>query len=161
MLWFIAFVLGVIIGSFVNVLVVRLAASEPMGGRSRCRSCGQQLAWHHNIPLLSFVWLKGRCAWCHQPICWQYPLVELATGLHVKPVLAKEKDIKTRAETLFGAARAGDDSSLVAREIEGAVDEEEGGAMGHGWLRLHRRGIRGRVRGAGLKKAGAVRAAPA
>jgi len=81
MLWFIAFVLGVIIGSFVNVLVVRLAASEPMGGRSRCRSCGQQLAWHHNIPLLSFVWLKGRCAWCHQPICWQYPLVELCLGL--------------------------------------------------------------------------------
>jgi len=51
--------------------------------------------------------------------------LELATGLHVKPVLAKEKDIKTRAETLFGAARAGDDSSLVAREIEGAVDEED------------------------------------
>jgi len=51
--------------------------------------------------------------------------LELATGLHVKPVLAKEKDINTRAETLFGAARNGDDSSLVAREIEGAVDDED------------------------------------
>ena len=51
--------------------------------------------------------------------------LELATGLHVKPVLAKEKDIHTRAETLFGSARNGDDSSLVAREIEGAVDEED------------------------------------
>ena len=51
--------------------------------------------------------------------------LELATGLHVKPVLAKEKDINTRAETLFGSARDGDDSSSVAREIEGAVDEED------------------------------------
>jgi general secretion pathway protein E len=51
--------------------------------------------------------------------------LELATGLHVKPVLAKEKDINTRAETLFGSARDGNDSSSVAREIEGAVDEED------------------------------------
>jgi len=51
--------------------------------------------------------------------------LELATGLRVKPVLAREKDINARAETLFGAARSGDDSSLVTREIEGAVDEED------------------------------------
>ena len=51
--------------------------------------------------------------------------LELATGLRVKPVLAREKDINARAETLFGGARSGDDSSLVTREIEGAVDDED------------------------------------
>ncbi len=50
-------------------------------GRSFCPQCKHQLAWKDNIPLLSFCLLRGRCRSCHSPISWQYPLVELGTGL--------------------------------------------------------------------------------
>ncbi|MDP3986309.1 MAG: prepilin peptidase [Candidatus Veblenbacteria bacterium] len=72
--------LGLAVGSFLNVLVVRLAASETLGGRSRCRNCGTQLKWYHNIPLLSFVVLRGKCVFCRRVISWQYPAVEAAAG---------------------------------------------------------------------------------
>lgn len=75
------FVFGICLGSFINVLVIRLAAQERIDGRSHCRSCGRQLAWYHNIPLLSFLILRGKCAWCRQNISWQYITVELSTGL--------------------------------------------------------------------------------
>jgi prepilin signal peptidase PulO-like enzyme (type II secretory pathway) len=81
MMLFLVFVLGAVLGSFVNVVVVRMAAQESITGRSHCRSCGRQLTWYHNIPVLSFVFLRGKCAWCRQRIAWQYPLVELGLGL--------------------------------------------------------------------------------
>lgn len=81
MLMFILFVFGLIIGSFINVLVLRLQANRSLGGRSECWVCHKQLKWHHNIPLVSFIVLKGRCAWCHEKISWQYPVVELGTAL--------------------------------------------------------------------------------
>ncbi len=81
MLELLVFILGVSLGSFVNVLVIRLAANEKIDGRSHCRSCGRQLAWYHNIPLLSFLVLQGKCVWCRSAISWQYPIVELSTGL--------------------------------------------------------------------------------
>lgn len=75
------FVLGVVFGSFGNVLVLRMPKNESIGGRSRCPHCGRTLAAWELIPLLSFMFLRGRCSSCHQPIAWQYPLVELTTGL--------------------------------------------------------------------------------
>jgi len=75
-------VLGMVIGSFLNVVVYRLNNNEsPLRGRSLCPTCRHQLAWYDNIPLLSFLLLKGRCRYCHSPICLQYPLVELLTGI--------------------------------------------------------------------------------
>jgi prepilin signal peptidase PulO-like enzyme (type II secretory pathway) len=90
---FLLFVLGLCVGSFLNVVIDRLCSTsqEPksllrhlrgvLGGRSYCDHCRRQLAWYDNIPLLSFILLRGRCRWCHSPISWQYPGVELATGI--------------------------------------------------------------------------------
>ena len=75
-----AALLGLVIGSFLNVVIARLPAGESMLGRSACRRCGAQIAARDNIPLLSFAALAGRCRACRGRISWQYPLVELATA---------------------------------------------------------------------------------
>src|SRR3989344_7766265 len=75
-----AFIFGLIIGSFLNCLIWRLYKNESLMGRSCCPKCGQQINWYDNIPLLSFIFLKGKCRRCHQAISWQYPIVELVTG---------------------------------------------------------------------------------
>ena len=78
---FLFFVLGLIIGSFLNVVIYRLNTSKSLGGRSACMSCQNKLSWYELIPLLSFLGLKGRCQNCKTKISIQYPLVELLTGL--------------------------------------------------------------------------------
>ncbi|NPB05706.1 MAG: prepilin peptidase [Aquificae bacterium] len=79
------FVFGLVLGSFLNVLIHRLSEERPwsevLGGRSRCPSCGEKIAWYDNVPLLSFLILRGRCRRCGAPISLRYPLVELAGGL--------------------------------------------------------------------------------
>ncbi len=72
-------VFGLIIGSFLNVLIVRHGARD-LGGRSACPRCGTLIAWHDNIPLLSWFFLRGRCRACKGGISIQYPLVEAATA---------------------------------------------------------------------------------
>ncbi|MDD5625897.1 MAG: prepilin peptidase [Patescibacteria group bacterium] len=79
--WLFSFIFGLAIGSFLNCLIWRLHIKKSILGRSVCPDCGHQIAWYDNIPLLSFIFLKGRCRYCHQKISWQYPMVELATGL--------------------------------------------------------------------------------
>ena len=83
--WFVGFLfflLGLCVGSFLNVVVYRLNHGfSPLRGRSFCPKCKKKIHWHDNLPLLSFVLLRGRCRFCHSPISWQYPLVELATGV--------------------------------------------------------------------------------
>jgi leader peptidase (prepilin peptidase)/N-methyltransferase len=102
-----AFAFGLLLGSFLNVVILRLPrrlewqwrrdcremlelpaedGPAPPGiviERSRCPHCGHALAAWENIPLLSFVLLRGRCRQCGATISWQYPLVELVTGLMV------------------------------------------------------------------------------
>lgn len=75
------FILGLILGSFLNCLVYRLANNKTILGRSFCPYCHHKITWKDNIPLLSFIFLKGRCRYCQKKISWQYPLVELITGL--------------------------------------------------------------------------------
>ena len=99
------FVFGLLIGSFLNVVILRTpprlefnwrreareilelpesAEAAPPGlvaDRSRCPKCGHQLAWFENIPVLSYVMLRGRCRACKTPISIQYPLVELLTAV--------------------------------------------------------------------------------
>lgn len=73
--------LGLIIGSFLNVVIYRIGTGAGLGGRSACGSCDTQLRWFELIPVVSFLVLRARCRTCSSPISWQYPLVELATGL--------------------------------------------------------------------------------
>ncbi|MEN8140316.1 MAG: prepilin peptidase [Thermodesulfobacteriota bacterium] len=78
-----AFVLGALVGSFLNVVILRLPAkgSSIVFPASHCPHCQTPLAWFDNIPVLSFLILKGRCRSCHASISWQYPLVEMAMAL--------------------------------------------------------------------------------
>lgn len=77
-----AFLLGTAIGSFLNVCIYRLPKEESVvTPRSRCPACESPIRAVDNIPLLSFVLLRGRCRACGNPISWRYPLVEALTGL--------------------------------------------------------------------------------
>lgn len=73
-------VLGLIIGSFLNVVVIRRGALA-LSGRSVCLSCGAQIRWYDNIPVLSWLVLRGKCRACGSRISVQYPLVESAAGI--------------------------------------------------------------------------------
>lgn len=79
----VAAVFGLLIGSFLNVCILSWAR-EPkesvLRPRSRCPRCGKQIAWYDNIPVLSWIFLLGKCRHCRQPISLMYPLVELTTG---------------------------------------------------------------------------------
>lgn len=77
-----AAVLGACVGSFLNVCVFRWTASESVvRPASRCRSCGDPVRWYHNVPLLGYLLVRGRCPRCGARVSLQYPLVEAATGL--------------------------------------------------------------------------------
>lgn len=77
-----SFVLGTLIGSYVNVIVYRFhTGKSPNKGRSICFSCGKILRWFELIPLLSFAFLRGRCLSCKSGISIQYPIVEIITGI--------------------------------------------------------------------------------
>jgi len=78
----VAGVLGLAFGSFLNVCVSRWPNDESiLKPRSHCRSCGRQLAWWENVPLVSWLALRGRCRTCHASIGWRYPLAELAVAV--------------------------------------------------------------------------------
>lgn len=78
----IVFVYGVLIGSFLNVCIYRIPKKESITWtRSHCMGCGYQLAWFDNIPLISYLFLKGRCRKCHQRISLQYPLIEALNAI--------------------------------------------------------------------------------
>lgn len=84
--------LGLLMGSFLNVVIVRIPSMMDLPEEngpslfrtllfpaSHCPLCQTPISWFHNIPLLSYLWLKGQCNHCHQKISMQYPLVELLT----------------------------------------------------------------------------------
>jgi leader peptidase (prepilin peptidase) / N-methyltransferase len=76
-----AALLGLAFGSFLNVFVSRFPEGESVvTPRSHCRNCEHTLAWWENVPLLSWILLRGRCRSCRMWIGWRYPLVELAVG---------------------------------------------------------------------------------
>ena len=85
MIWwkgFLAFAMGTILGSFLNVVIVRLPKSRSIvRPGSHCPSCGHPIPFYDNIPLLSYLWLRGRCRFCKASISFLYPTVESLTGL--------------------------------------------------------------------------------
>ncbi|MDP6387832.1 MAG: prepilin peptidase [Candidatus Pacebacteria bacterium] len=78
---FFYFILGTIIGSFLNVVLLRYDMEKSILGRSMCLSCGRELRWFELIPVLSFIFQLGRCRNCRNKLLWQYPLIEFFTGL--------------------------------------------------------------------------------
>lgn len=79
-LYIATFVLGTIIGSFLNVVIYRYNTGKGVGGRSMCLSCSKPLKWHHLVPVFSYLFLLGKCAYCKTKISVQYPIVEVLTG---------------------------------------------------------------------------------
>ncbi len=74
-------IFGAVIGSFLNVVIYRLPLGQSIvTPPSRCRKCGYQLQWYDNIPILSWLFLRGRCRKCGVGVSMQYPIVELITG---------------------------------------------------------------------------------
>ena len=76
-----AFIFGTIIGSFLNVVALRFLNQSSLTGRSHCPHCHSPLRWWQLIPIISFMYLGGRCAQCGHSISVQYPLVEFITGI--------------------------------------------------------------------------------
>ncbi len=73
---------GLVIGSFLNVLIYRLPRKKGLVlERSICPHCSTQLRWYHNVPVLSYLALRGKCAFCHKSISPRYPLVELLNAV--------------------------------------------------------------------------------
>ncbi len=98
------FLLGLLFGSFLNVCIARLPRHESIvTPRSRCPRCGHSIRWFDNLPLLSWLVLRGRCRDCQQPIPWRYPAVECATALWFA-VLAREAWFATHLDTALRAA---------------------------------------------------------
>ena len=76
------FILGSMIGSFVNVLIIRIPKEESVVfPASHCVTCNAKLKPWHNIPIFSWLFLRGKCAFCGAPISKQYPIVELLSGI--------------------------------------------------------------------------------
>lgn len=80
MIWITLF--GLCLGSFLNVVILRGLSGEPfVMTRSKCPKCGNQLRWYMNIPLFSYLFLRGKCGFCKEKISIQYPIIELLTAV--------------------------------------------------------------------------------
>jgi prepilin signal peptidase PulO-like enzyme (type II secretory pathway) len=79
---FFIFILGSIVGSFLNVVILRYNTGKSIvTGRSVCFSCGKQLGWYNMLPIFSFLFQGGKCGSCFSKISWQYPTVEFLTAI--------------------------------------------------------------------------------
>lgn len=79
--WILSFVFGCMIGSFLNVCIWRMPREESVvSPPSRCTACKQPIAWHDNIPVISWLLLRGKCRHCSARIAWRYPFVEALSG---------------------------------------------------------------------------------
>ncbi len=77
-----AFIFGAVVGSFLNVCICRMPKDESVvSPPSHCPVCNYQIRWYDNIPIVSYLFLRGKCRGCHTGISIQYPLVELINGL--------------------------------------------------------------------------------
>src|SRR3989344_724796 len=85
-------ILGLVIGSFLNVVIHRFNTHRGLGGRSICVSCQNSLVWYELIPLFSFLGLLGRCRSCQSRISAMYPSVEAITGLVFAGLFLKFQD---------------------------------------------------------------------
>jgi len=160
----VACVFGLVVGSFLNVVIHRLPRGESIvRPRSRCPACGRPVAALENVPVLSWLWLRGRCAGCRGPISPRYPAIELLTGLAFAAVAARwgaapmTPVLCAFAAALIAAAAIDFDHHIIPDEISlgGLVvalaivpwaRSVDGGA----WLDEALRSVAGAALGAGL-----------
>jgi leader peptidase (prepilin peptidase)/N-methyltransferase len=118
-----AFLAGLLIGSFLNVCVYRLPRDlSVVHPRSHCPGCEKQIAWYDNIPVLSYVLLRGRCRHCSERILLRYPLVELATAAAFALIVAKlGLSLSALKFSLFSAIMI----ALIATDIEERILPDE------------------------------------
>ena len=84
------FIFGATIGSFLNVVIFRLPRDENIAfPASHCQSCHTPLKLYHNIPILSWLFLRGKCGFCQEKISIQYPIIEILSGFIVMGVMMK------------------------------------------------------------------------
>lgn len=102
-------VVGAVVGSFLNVAILRLPAQQSLvRPRSRCPKCGAPVAWYDNIPIVSWLLLRGRCRHCGLPISIQYPLIEAAcAALWVAAVWLYGADLDALTAAVFGTMLLG------------------------------------------------------
>ena len=90
LLYLVGFVVGLVVGSFLNVCIVRLPKGRSIiRPGSHCVTCEKAIPWFDNIPLLSFILLRGQCRNCQARISLRYPLIELLNGVGYVAILAK------------------------------------------------------------------------
>ena len=76
------FLFGLVVGSFLNVVIARIPAGRSIiRPPSACPTCAAPIRWYDNLPVLSWLWLRGRCRACRAVISWRYPAVELLTAV--------------------------------------------------------------------------------
>jgi leader peptidase (prepilin peptidase)/N-methyltransferase len=104
-----AVLVGLCFGSFLNVCILRLPRDQSLlRPRSTCPHCKQPIAWRDNIPLFSWLWLRGKCRWCHAPISKQYPLIEALVGvLFGAAVVAYGPSLEAVRAAVFGTLLLG------------------------------------------------------
>lgn len=104
--YIIIFMFGIVIGSFLNVCIYRIPLKEDIVKvRSHCMSCGYKLEWYDLVPLLSFLFLRGKCRKCGAKLSVQYPLIEALNGiLYVIIVLFHGVNIDSLLYCLLGSA---------------------------------------------------------
>lgn len=112
MTWVVLFIFGLLIGSFLNVLALRYSEGQPLlgrhatHGRSHCVSCQVNLKWYELVPLFSFLIQGAKCRHCLHALNWQYPVVELITGILTAA-------IPWHLEQVYGPWAAGSSDALV------------------------------------------------
>lgn len=155
-----AALLGTVIGSFLNVCIVRWGA-EPKQSvvrpPSRCPRCGHAIRWYENVPIVSWIALRGRCSGCGQPISPLYPAVELATGLLwagsavlLGPTLAA-LELAVAATLLLGIAVSDARAFIIPHELSlGGTAIALGFATWAGGIDGVGTGVQGALFGAGV-----------